>query len=79
MLFLIEYDRSRGRITTFREFSALEKEKAEESRIELEIDLHRRAIPHEVVLFEATTEEDLRRTHRRYFENLAELLTSPAR
>jgi len=77
MLFLIEYDRSRGRIVTFRAFDDAERERAEDSRLEMEIELNRLGIEREVVLMEATTEAALRRTHRRYFEDLAELVNSP--
>lgn len=78
MIFLIEYDRNRGQIVTFREFDDSARQKAENTRLQMELDLNRRGTEHEVVLLEATTEEALRRTHRRYFENLAELEISPA-
>ena len=73
MLFLIEYDRSRGLLTTFRSFDDDARRDADDARLELELSLGRRGIEREVVLLEAATEDDLRRTHRRYFENLAEL------
>lgn len=78
MLFLIEYDRNRGQIVTFEAFDDSERHKAEESRLEMEIKLNRLGIEREVVLLEAETEEALRRTHRRYFEDLTELVSSPA-
>ena len=73
MLFLIEYDRSSGEIVTFREFDDSERRKAEDARLEMELELNRLGTEREVVLLEAASEEALRRTHRRYFENLAEL------
>jgi len=73
MLFLIEYDRGRGLIVTFRGFGESESESAEKARLDMELDLHRRRIEHEVVLLEAENEKALRRTHRRYFEDLAQL------
>lgn len=73
MIFLIEYNRRQGRVVTLTTFDKLDQRKAEKERLEVELDLHRRGITHEVVLFEAATEADLRRTHRRYFENLADL------
>jgi hypothetical protein len=79
MLFLIEYDRNRGEIVTFKRFADSEQQKAEDSRLEMEIELNRLGIEREVVLLEADTEEALRRTHRRYFEGLAELINAPAR
>jgi len=78
MIFLIEYDRSRGRIETFRAFDDAERQMAENTRLHLEIELNRLGTEREVVLLEAATEEALRRTHRRYFENLSELVNSPA-
>jgi len=79
MIFLIEYDRTRGQIITFETFDDSERRKAEDSRLEMELELNRLGTEREVVLLEAATEEALRRTHRRYFEDLAELVNSPAR
>lgn len=78
MIFLIEYDRSQGRIVTFRSFDDEARQEAEDSRLQLELELNRRGTEREVVLLEATTEVALRRTHRRYFEDLNELVNSPA-
>jgi hypothetical protein len=77
MIFLIEYQRSIGKIISFRKFDASERESAQDARLEMELELNREGIEREVVILEAETEEDLRRTHRRYFENLSELVTSP--
>jgi len=73
MLFLIEYDRARGSVVTFKSFEGSTRQFAEDTRFDLELNLNRRGINHEVVLLEAPTEEALRKTHRRYFENLAGL------
>lgn len=78
MLFLIGYDRNRGQIMTFKTFDDSEREDAELSRLEMELDLNRHGIEREVVILEADTEEALRSTHRRYFENLTELVNSTA-
>ncbi|MDQ1558028.1 MAG: hypothetical protein QOD32_1088 [Pyrinomonadaceae bacterium] len=78
MIFLIEYDRTRGEIVTFGTFDDSERQSAEDARLDMELALNRLGTEHEVVLLEAATEEALRRTHRRYFENLAELVNSPA-
>jgi len=78
MVFLIEYDRSQGRIVTFRTFDDSARREAEDSRLQLELELNRRGTEREVVLLEAASEEALRRTHRRYFEDLSELVNSPA-
>jgi hypothetical protein len=74
MLFLIEYDRNRGEIVLMREFESFERENADRARLELELDLNRQGIEHEVVVLEAFTEDALRRTHRRYFEDLSQLI-----
>ena len=76
MIFLIEYDRPEGRIVTFSVFDKSEQEKAESLRLDLELDLNRRRVNHEVVLLEAVSEEAMRRTHRRYFEDARQILTS---
>jgi hypothetical protein len=76
MVFLIEYDRNRGSIITLKIFEDAKRESAERARLEMELDLNRQGVEREVVLLEAETEEALRRTHRRYFENLAELVTT---
>ncbi len=78
MIFLIEYDRARGEIVTFKAFDESERQSAEDARLELEFQLNRLGTEREVVILEAATEEALRRTHRRYFENLSELVNSPA-
>jgi hypothetical protein len=75
MIFLIEYDRSRGEIVTFETFFDSERRVAENTRLELEIRLNRNNVDHEVVILEADSEAAVRRTHRRYFESLAELAT----
>lgn len=70
MIFLIEYNRREGKIVTFRNFDASLRQDAEKIRFEIELDLNRRGIKHDVVLLEAQSGEELLRTHRRYFENL---------
>ena len=73
MLFLIEYDRSRGSIVQVREFDDNSRGIAEDARLDLELDLNRQGVEHEIVLLDAPSEEALRRTHGRYFESVAEL------
>lgn len=76
MMFLIEYNRSQGRIVTFRNFDDSQRREAEDSRLGMELDLNRKGIDHEVVLLDAASEDALRRTHQRYFAGLTELLKS---
>lgn len=73
MLFLIEYDRNRGEVVTIQEFQDSERKKVEGERLELELNLNRLGVEREVVVLEAASEKALRRTHRRYFEDLSEL------
>jgi hypothetical protein len=74
MIFLIEYSRLKGRIITFKHFNDQDLEKAANVRLEMELELNRRGTSdREIVLLEATSEEDLRKTHRRYFENAAQI------
>jgi hypothetical protein len=75
MIFLIEYDRDEGRIVTINSFDRSDREAAEELRFARELDLNAKGLGHEVVLLEAATEDALRQTHGRYFENLCELMT----
>jgi len=76
MIFLIEYNRPKGSIVNLKTFDDSQRQDAEKIRIDLELELNRKGIHHEVVLLEAASEEALRRTHRRYFENLSQLTTS---
>lgn len=73
MIFLIEYDRNKGELASFRKFTDAQRKDAQKERLELELELNRLGIEREVVLLEAATEAGLRRTHRRYFETLQQL------
>ena len=76
MIFLIEYNRPEGQIVAIKRFKDSERLNAEKSRLDLELDLNRRGIDREVVLLEAASEEALRRTHRRYFEDASQIVES---
>ena len=73
MIFLIEYDRERGRIVTLLDFNDANRKDAEKQRIEMEVRLNEKQIDHEVVLLHAATLDALKLTHNRYFADLAEL------
>jgi hypothetical protein len=60
-----------------KKFPDSDHQKAEETRLELELKLNRQGIEREVVLLDATDEDALRKTHRRYFEVLGELASTP--
>lgn len=76
MMFLMEYDRTAGKLVTFRRFD--DAAKARQAQFALELDLHHKGIAHEVVLLEAQSEAAIRRTHRRYFDDLPTLINSIA-
>jgi hypothetical protein len=76
MIFLIEYNRTQGRIVTIRQFDDEQRREAEDSRLDIELALNRKGVNHEVVLLEAEGEDALRRTHQRYFADLTQLLKS---
>ncbi len=76
MIFLIEYNRPTGRIVTFKRFKNSDRLKAQNARLDLELDLNRRGVDHEVVLLEAASEDALRRTHQRYFEDASQIVKS---
>jgi hypothetical protein len=74
MIFLIEYDRDRGRMTSLSSFPDSERRIAEESRLAKELMLNEAGIQREVVLLDAVDEAALHQTHRRYFVDLGEIL-----
>lgn len=76
MLFLVEYDRAQGRLVSITRFADSEAASASRARLELELELNRASVDREVVLLEAATESDLRRTHRRYFVGITELTSA---
>jgi hypothetical protein len=76
MIFLLEYHRDEGRIVSLKVFRESARLEAEDAKLEVELDLNRRGLDHEVVLLEAESEEALRRTHRRYFEDFREIVKS---
>ena len=78
VVFLIRFDRRKQRILLFKPFDDAQRADAERLRLDLEIEANRSKLDHEVVLLEAQSEEDIRRTHRRYFESLKELVARGA-
>ena len=76
MIFLIAYNRTEGRIVTFRDFDESQRREAEDLRLDIELDVNRKGVDHEVVLLEAANEDALRATHLRYFDELREILES---
>jgi hypothetical protein len=73
MIFLIRYNRKKGKIITIHNYLDTNKQIAEKERLDLELLQNRNGIDDEIVLLEANNENDLRQTHRRYFENINEI------
>ena len=78
MYFLIDYDRSNGS-KEIRVFADDQLREADEARLELELRYHRLGIEREVVVLDAASEEALRKTHARYFEDIRSMAASFAK
>ena len=73
MIFLVEYDRSIGELSSIKEFDDSERDAAENERLLRELSFHKNGIEREIVLLQAASEDALRETHRRYFADIATL------
>jgi len=73
MIFLIDYDRSRGELVSIKSFGDSDLALAREERLAKELELHRSGVRRDIVLLEARSEDPLRKTHGRYFSDLAGL------
>ncbi len=72
----MQYDRDQVELVSMKKYEDSEKKEAERERLELELDLLERGAKHEVVLLVANSEEVIRKTHRRYFENASQISES---
>jgi hypothetical protein len=79
MIFLIEYDRSRGELLNIQPFDDSDRDAAENMRLGRELTLHQKGLRREVVLLQAASEDALRETHRRYFADIATLAEADLR
>ena len=79
VIFLLQYDRRSGKLISIESHSADLRAEVSKTRLCLELDLLARGVGHEVVVLEAESEEDLRKTHNRYFRNVSELAHPPRR
>ncbi len=73
-IFLVVYDRHLGQLLSITPYAPSERDRAERERLEAELDSVQRRLGYEIVLLEAEGEDDLRKTHARYFKNLRELV-----
>jgi hypothetical protein len=74
VIFLVEYNRKLGKLIQVRDFRNEQRHDADDVRLDLELDLAQRQVDHEVVLLEAESRDALRQTHKRYFNDLQQLL-----
>jgi hypothetical protein len=74
MIYLIQYDRQTETLVRLREYPREKLNDAQQARLKLELDLLEQKIQHEVVLLDASSEAQIRKTHRRYFESLEQML-----
>lgn len=72
--FLIQFDRRLSKLVLLEEYEEIDRRKAVERRLRLELDAAHSGADHEIVLLEASNRAILRRTHTRYFDSFAELL-----
>jgi hypothetical protein len=70
-------DRATAKLVSIASFLDDQRTLAQDKRLALELELNDAGATREVVLLEAVDEAMLRRTHRRYFEDLSELANSP--
>lgn len=70
MIYLLHYDRAKGALERLQEFRDDERACAEQERLELELKVLVNQRLTEIVLLEADSIDQLKRTHRRYFESL---------
>ena len=66
MLFLIHYDRKNLKVLDFREYSEAKRAQALQERLALEIQHNPKSGDQEIVLLEAQSKEQLRKTHPKY-------------
>lgn len=74
MIFLIDYDQRVGELISMQTFTEEQRELAEATRLRMELEQQAAGFMREIVTLEAPTEAHIRKTHRRYFETLEELV-----
>jgi hypothetical protein len=76
MIFLIDYDRKKGKLRLFKRFRDDQRAEAQRERLDIELSLNGSRASREVVLLDAEDEETLHRSHQRYFKTTREILES---
>ncbi len=74
MIFVVAYDRGKGKVLSLRRFATQRREAAHRLRRRLELETAERHSDVEVVILEAPTEAALRRTHGRYFGGVRDIV-----
>lgn len=72
--FVLVYDRTKQQLIKLREFSEEDRVSAEGFRLEAQRKSLHDGLDQEIILFQAASEEALRRTHGSYFLSERELL-----
>jgi hypothetical protein len=70
MIFLIQYDRRTSKPVFMQRYEDSNRLRAQNDRIELEVEANKQGLAHEIVLLEADSEVTIRKTHARYFERV---------
>lgn len=78
MIFLIHYDRRAGAIRAMTSFTDDDRVEAEAARLVIELAHGSGGSESEVVLLESQSEDELRRTHGRYFATASDLVKTAA-
>ena len=73
-LFLLRYDRHAGKLISIETFPDSERDRVMQERRRLETSWPSHL---EVMVLEADSEATIRRTHRRYFQTIEEMLADP--
>lgn len=78
MIFLIDYDRKKGKLRDFRRFQDLQMAEARSERLRIELSDKAAVMSgdREIVLLEAADEETLHFTHQRYFKSARDIVKS---
>jgi hypothetical protein len=76
MTFVIEYDRAKGKVEYIEPFE--DRVAADIQRLKLSVDAALRGLLREIVTLDAASEEALRKTHRRYFDDVEDLTKTAA-
>jgi hypothetical protein len=76
MIFLVDYDRKKGELRSFKHFRNDQRAEAQRERLDIELSLDGSRASREVVLLEADDEQTLHQSHQRYFKTTREILES---